>query len=524
MGEDMHHQRDVQAAEISHSTHKSQLSRAPQTAQIPPITPKTPLLGLTLPLQPDLTPVDLADRLRSSAGEPFIFLDSSQQNGAESRYAIIAREPWFDCQVIAGQTIVNGQPADQTIWQVAQDFLHNHESDFTSLAKWPNQLPFCGGLLGYFSYDLAVLESNGLVPMPETYDLYSPQARLMAFDQMVIIDHVQNQIYLMAWGQHQPATQAMVALQTALATPYPSIKPHPPAHAYQHSIEGALRKNDPTMQSNWSKQSNFSKEKYCRQIEHIINAIEAGDVYILNMTQRFELQTPQDFWDTYCQLRAISPTPYATFFQAGGQHILSFSPEQFIQIRDRHVTTRPIKGTRPRGKNSAEDQKNREELQASLKDQAELLMIVDLERNDLSAVCEPDSVVVRDLFHLETFATVFHLVATVEGRLAEGQDAVSCIKACFPGGSITGAPKIRAMQLISEFEGLRRGLYTGCMGYFSLDGQTDFNILIRTILSDGQKTTYHAGGGITWDSDPQSEYQETLDKTKAIGGLFDVDR
>lgn len=149
-------------------------------------------------------------------------------------------------------------------------------------------------------------------------------------------------------------------------------------------------------------------------------------------------------------------------------------------------------------------------------------MIVDLERNDFSRVCQPDSVNVRDLFWLETYQTVFHLVATVEGRLAEVENAVTALKACFPGGSITGAPKIRAMQLISHFEGLRRGLYTGSFGYLSLDGQADFNILIRTVLTDGNKTTYHAGGGITWDSDPEQEYHETLDKAAAIGGVFDV--
>ena len=247
-------------------------------------------------------------------------------------------------------------------------------------------------------------------------------------------------------------------------------------------------------------------------------AIAAGEV--INLAQRFRFPCPHDPWHLYCHLRTVAPAPFAGYLQIGQGSILSLSPEQFIRIRQGHVETRPIKGTRPRGRTPAEDAANREALLASAKDRAELLMIVDLERNDLSRVCEPDSVQVDALFALETYASVFHLVATVSGRLAAGQDAVSCLEACFPGGSITGAPRIRAMQLISEFEGLNRGLYTGSLGYFSFAGQADFNILIRTLLVDHQVGYYHAGGGITWDSDPAAEYQETLDKAAAVRRWF----
>ena len=461
--------------------------------------------------QPDLVEADLPDR--NPAGT-FVFLDSGFVDVCQGRFAIIGRNPWYNCQVIEGQTLVNDQPQACNILAAVRQFIQMYKADLPN-GQLPPEIPFTAGLIGYFAYDLAIQMSRGQIQLPAASDLACPQAWLTAFDQMAIVDQVENLIYLLAWGKLMDPVLAIEQLQKDIRQPsFQRIDWPTPAS------ESALPVPGKADRSVWAERSNFSHSAFCQRVEDVRRAIAGGEVYILNLTQRFLLPQSPNPWKSYCQLRQVSPTAYAAYIQAGECQVLSFSMEQFLRVRDRKVTTRPIKGTRPRGQTPAEDERNRQELLSSRKDQAELLMIVDLERNDLSRVCEPTSVMVEDLFQLETYSTVYHLVATVSGQLAEGEDAISCFQACFPGGSITGAPKIRAMQLISEFEQLRRGLYTGCLGYFSLDGQADFSIMIRTLVSDGHKTTYHAGGGITWDSDPEAEYQETLDKASAIGGVL----
>jgi para-aminobenzoate synthetase component 1 len=218
----------------------------------------------------------------------------------------------------------------------------------------------------------------------------------------------------------------------------------------------------------------------------------------------------------YKDLRHINPAPFAAFMNIEDFSIVSSSPERFLEIKNNIVQTRPIKGTRSRGKNKEEDLINRQELIDSEKDKSELLMIVDLERNDLSKVCKPYSVKVTELFKLEEYSTVFHLVSTVVGELKDKYTAVDCIKACFPGGSITGAPKVRSMEVIEELEPTRRSIYTGCIGYLGFDGNADLNIVIRTILIKEGQAYLGVGGGITWESEKEAEYQETLDKAKAL--------
>jgi para-aminobenzoate synthetase component 1 len=266
----------------------------------------------------------------------------------------------------------------------------------------------------------------------------------------------------------------------------------------------------------------FDKSGYLQAVQRIKDYIESGDIYQVNLTMRFTARCQLRPFETYQLLRRINPAPFAAYLDFGQGHILSSSPERFVQIRNRRVQTRPIKGTRPRGKTPAEDLANRQELADSPKDQAELLMIVDLERNDLGKVCKPATVEVTELFKLETYATVYHLVATVEGELEDDLDAIDCIKALFPGGSITGAPKIRAMEIIDELEPVQRGIYTGAIGYIGFDGQTDFNIAIRTIILTEDHAFFSAGGGVVWDSDPHMEYEEIMHKSKALLATLDA--
>jgi len=253
-------------------------------------------------------------------------------------------------------------------------------------------------------------------------------------------------------------------------------------------------------------------------VRRTIDYIEAGDIYQANITQRFRARLPSGFdrLSLYQALRTRNPATFGAYLDFGATAILSSSPERFLKVAEGRVETRPIKGTRPRGRGPAEDKALAAELLASAKDRAENLMIVDLLRNDISRVCKIGSVKAPTLFGLESYATVHHLVSVVTGELAEGRSAVDLLRACFPGGSVTGAPKIRAMEIIAELEPTSRGPYCGSIGYLSADGGMDSNIVIRTYCLQGQDLTFQVGGGIVADSDPQAEYEESLDKAKAL--------
>ena len=262
--------------------------------------------------------------------------------------------------------------------------------------------------------------------------------------------------------------------------------------------------------------ANFSHEQYLEAVEAGREYIAAGDTFQVNLSQRFEAELPIPPYELYRHLRHINPAPFAAYLNFDEVTILSASPERFLKVKGDLVETRPMKGTRPRGSSPAEDEALARELQNSLKDRAENVMIVDLERNDLGRVCRFGTVKVRELWTLEKYATVFQLTSTVEGKLRQDKGRIDLLKACFPGGSITGAPKVRAMEIIDELEPTRRSIYTGSIGYLSFGGEMDLSIVIRTILIKDGKAYFQVGGGIVYDSDPEAEYQETLDKAKAL--------
>lgn len=263
-------------------------------------------------------------------------------------------------------------------------------------------------------------------------------------------------------------------------------------------------------------QWSVSRAEYEAAALRVLDFIAAGDCYQVNLSQRFTCPFEGSPWGLYRRLREVSPAPYAAYLDCGDHQVLSSSPELFLRIRDGLVETRPIKGTRPRGATPEEDAAQAAQLLSSVKDRAELLMIVDLERNDLGRVCEYGSVHVPDLYQLESYANVHHLVATVRGRLRAGVGPLECLRACFPGGSITGAPKIRAMEIIDELEPVRRGVYTGAIGWVDAQGNGEWNIAIRTMLVKGGRVHLYAGGGIVADSDPAAEYAETLAKASGM--------
>ena len=266
----------------------------------------------------------------------------------------------------------------------------------------------------------------------------------------------------------------------------------------------------------------FTPDAYRAAVKRVIDYIFAGDIFQANLTQRFLADLPKDHEPAalYLSLRERNPAPFAAYVGAGDTSVLSTSPERFLKLTDGAVETRPIKGTRRRAENEEADAAIREELLASEKDRAENIMIVDLLRNDLSRVCRPGSVEVKEYCALKSYETVHHLVSTVTGTLEEGRDAIDLLKAAFPGGSITGAPKIRAMEIIAELEPVTRGPYCGAIGYIGFDGAMDTNIVIRTMVIREGKAAVQAGGGIVADSNPDAEYQESLDKASALLGAL----
>ncbi|MDR3540053.1 MAG: aminodeoxychorismate synthase component I [Desulfosporosinus sp.] len=370
--------------------------------------------------------------------------------------------------------------------------------------------PFSGGAVGFLSYDL----KNEIESLPNSAenDLKLPLWRFAWYDGIVIYDHLQRKYWITACGIDENGT-----CHSELA------------HARIERLEQLLYSfvpeqlseredlDDLTTQPHSAINPSVSHEQYLADLKRVIDYIYAGDIYQANLTQRFSMAWEGDAWQLYSQLHRQNPSPFAAFLPYADFQVLCSSPERFIQIMpDGKIETRPIKGTRPRGDSPSEDQVQAAELQNSPKDRAELTMIIDLERNDLGRICEFGTVKVRDLIALEKYPTVWHLASTITGQLLKGLKPSDIIQAVFPGGSITGAPKIRAMEIIEEMEPYKRGLYTGSIGYMGFDGAWDLNIVIRTIfLKDGQ-AFINVGGGIVADSIPESEYYETLDKAKAL--------
>lgn len=260
----------------------------------------------------------------------------------------------------------------------------------------------------------------------------------------------------------------------------------------------------------------FTHQEYVAAVEKARQYIIAGDIFEVNLSQRFEAELSTTPYELYRRLRQVNPAPFACYLGFDEVSVVSASPERFLRVHGDWVETRPIKGTRPRGKTPEEDEALANELVSSVKDRAENIMIVDLERNDLGRVCRFGTIKVTELAILEVFPTVFHLTSTVEGNFREGKNCIDLLKATFPGGSITGAPKVRAMEIIDELEPTRRSVYTGNIGYLSFNGDLDLNIAIRTFLVKGSKAYFQVGGAVVYDSDPEAEYQETLDKARAL--------
>ncbi len=430
-----------------------------------------------------------------------VFLDSARADARLGRWSYVAADPFLrltskDGRLTLGERSFTGDP-----FAVLQRALAHY-----ALAHDPAlPVPFQTGVVGYLGYDLA--HHLERLPHPAVDDLAFPDLAAGFYDAILAFDHGERRAWILSsgWPEASPVAsmhrrKARADLLAALVGRAREPEPEP-----EVASEAGLR-------------SNFTAGGYEAAVQRVVDYILAGDIFQANLSQRFQAELPDglDAWGLYRRLRRRNPAPFAAFLDLGEVQIASASPERFLELRGRQVETRPIKGTRPRGATPEADRRLGAELLASAKDRAENVMIVDLLRNDLSRVCRDHTVLTPELCVLESFATVHHLVSTVTGELRDGLDAVDLLRATFPGGSITGAPKIRAMEIIAELEPSARGPYCGSIGWLGFDGWMDTSITIRTFAIKGRRVAFQAGGGIVADSEPAAEYAETLDKARAL--------
>ncbi|MDA9464790.1 aminodeoxychorismate synthase component I [Bradyrhizobium sp. CCBAU 53415] len=445
--------------------------------------------------------------LRCFAQRPQLtFLDSAAGHELLGRYSYLTCEPFSTYLVADGQASWNGEALAGDPWEALRGLLGRYKE-----AHRPDLPPFQGGAAGFLAYDLnRTLER---LPPPSILGLRLPQSILHFYDVVVSFDHRHHRCWIVStgWPEQDPTRRADRARRRADEFAALLARPKSP------------RIIIPSTAGAWH--SNYSRERFIAAVQRVVGLILAGDIFQANIAQRFSARVSPLFdpLSFYCQLRSLNPAPFAALLRYDKLTIASSSPERFLKLDGGQVETRPIKGTFARSADSAEDRRRAELLLASEKDRAENIMIVDLLRNDLSRVCTDDSVEVTALCNLESYASVHHLVSIVRGALAADKDAVGLLRACFPGGSVTGVPKVRAMEIIAEIEGVAREVYCGAIGFIGFNGQMDTNIAIRTVTIDDDLAVFHAGGGITAMSDPEAEYEETLAKAQRLFDAFGAD-
>lgn len=416
----------------------------------------------------------------------------TQRPGSQyGRYDILVADPVMTFVTQGLQTTISSsqttEQSTQDPFELVKKYLTPHQTEKTTL-------PFTGGALGYFGYDLGRRIEH--LPNIANASPNMPEMMVGIYDWAVVVDHRLQRTVLVSHMHYLSEEKWQSLTQLFSQTAPPQIN-----HFY---VDTPVH-------------SNFDEGQYAQAFDRIKGYIREGDCYQVNLAQRFSAKVSGSSWQCYLKLRELSPAPFMAYMDLTmptGQkiQILSVSPERFLQLVDGAVETRPIKGTRPRNGNPDEDTASAIELLTSVKDRAENLMIVDLLRNDIGKVCEIGSVKADKLFQLQSFANVHHLVSTITGRLKQEKTALDLLRSCFPGGSITGAPKLRSMQIIEELEPHRRGVYCGCIGYIDQSGDMDTNISIRTAVITEGDIYFYAGGGVVADSTSAKEYKETFDK------------
>jgi para-aminobenzoate synthetase component 1 len=445
-----------------------------------------PLLS-ELPYRPDSTAL-----FEAIADLPWaVFLDGGLHHPAQSRYDILAAQPYVRLVTRGNLTEIHGERVELSRGDPFELVGRALAAD----TACRSHLPFSGGAIGYFGYDLA----RRLEKLPvQAEDAESiPEMAVGIYDWAAVVDHAERRAWLVGQSR-DPETDLKWDALVRLFT-------DPPAERVRTPFRVVSRVT-----------SNLTRDAYPRRFERIKRYIADGDCYQVNLAQRFSARVSGDPWLAYQALRVMNPAPFAAYLSTPYAHVLSASPERFLKVENGRVETKPIKGTRPRAGHARLDAELAKALRESPKDRAENVMIVDLLRNDLSKNCRLGTVKVPRLFDVESYATVHHLVSTVTGELRPDRDALDLLRGAFPGGSITGAPKLRAMEIIEELEPHRRGVYCGSIGYIGFDGNMDVNIAIRTLVMSRGEIRFWAGGGIVADSTLDDEYQETFDKAAAM--------
>ncbi|WP_323929178.1 aminodeoxychorismate synthase component I [Aeromonas veronii] len=420
-----------------------------------------------------------------------MLLESAGPLGADNGFDIITADPLATLET----------RGEVTTLRVGANISKHHEDPLALLAHTQQQLlgeldlcathlPFIGGALGLFGYDLGRRFER--LPVQAAADIAVPDMAVGIYDWALLRNVATGDWQLVHWGDKAGLAKRLAWLEQQQTKPAPAF----------------------ALQGSW--QSNMSRAEYGEKFARIQEYLAAGDCYQINLTQRFSAPYQGDEWQAYCLLATANKAPFSAFIRLPDSALLSLSPERFLLLDGRHIETKPIKGTRPRHPDPVTDRQVARELAQADKDRSENLMIVDLLRNDIGRVSRPGSVSVPHLFAVESFPAVHHLVSTIHGELDARWQGVDLLRACFPGGSITGAPKIRAMEIIEELEPQRRNAYCGSIGYLSQHGRMDTSICIRTLIAEAGRLHCWAGGGIIADSDADSEYQETYDKVARI--------
>ena len=445
------------------------------------------------PVETAHTPESLVEQLAGERG--VVLLRSSYFDSPQARYSFVAARPLLvfrsfgsRCELSDVGGVRFGNP-----WQVLEELMARYE------LLDEIDLPFpLGGCFGYWGYELKNFVEPRL-PRAAVNDLELPDCQAGFYDSLVVFDHRLDKTWIVSTGLQADGSRDPARARAQLDFWAGLMAATPPTHPPPEVTAAAIR-------------SNMSREQFTARVRRAQAYIRAGDIYQANLSHRLTAQTAAMGWDFFQRLCDVSPAPFAAFLDCGEFQVCSSSPELFLRLSGSHAQTRPIKGTRPRANDPTRDAQLTYELQTSAKDMAELVMITDLLRNDLGKVCEYGSVQVPELVRLERFPQVQHLVSTITGRLRPEQTHFSAFASCFPGGSVTGAPKIRAMEIIDELEPVTRGPYTGSIGYLGFNRESQLNIAIRTAVCRAGEIHFHVGAGIVADSVAEAEYDETMAK------------
>ncbi len=448
-----------------------------------------------------LTPVSAF--LKIAEHSDYAFLLESVEGGEQvGRYSFLGKDPFLILRSRGGKTIVDraGQTSesDKPFVTALRELMAAFHSPFV-----PGLPRFTGGAVGYFGYDAAAwFEPVTLQPATEVED----EAGFMLFDTVLAFDHVRHRILIIA--------NARITGDEDLESLYQFARAK--IEFVERELERTLSRTTPAPRQALDVTSNVSRDEFERRVRTAREYIAAGDIYQVVLSQRFETRFDADPFMAYRALRHVNPSPYMYFLRMGGRAIVGSSPEMLVRVEGRSIQTHPIAGTRPRGRTEEEDLRLAEELKRSEKERAEHVMLVDLGRNDLGRVSAYGTVKVPTYMTVERYSHVMHLVSIVEGRLSDEHDRLDALVACFPAGTVSGAPKVRAMEIVAELETGRRGVYAGAVGYLDFAGNLDFCITIRTVVIEHGRAYVQAGAGIVADSNPAAEYEETRDKARAV--------